>query len=462
MNQSVPVFNNQFELLKQPSSEKLSFWKFFLRYPIFLLAFGPPIFRPGSGIDATRGEIDFWALFQIIWIGAIAARAIFRLASAHLILIPRRVRSVFRSAFLLGLFFLASAEYSPSRFVSAAYAVIYFLTTICAVEFVVDIQKNSFDWMQCLFHLRMVFFLLMCLVIITIFIDPNIVMAWLPGVGIRLLGGTVAPVGVICPFMAVISIYSFLFSLESKARSAFFFMAGLAGTLITQSRGCELAFLASLALIGFFWSGTSRRNNYLFIASSFASVLLGSAVLAVGGGDRIWNIFNRGQSIEGIESVSGRANIWKFVIDYCMAHPFGMGYIAGFRTVFREYNTLSQVFTAAHIGNTHSSFIDVLADAGWLAFAVYLFLLVKIVALGWRYARKRAILLTASEQRTRHALRCALALLVFCLVCGIDSSDFCIPLRGSFYLQNIVFAIILGISARMLIASRAQPITPPA
>jgi O-antigen ligase len=338
----------------------------------------------------------------------------------------------------------------------------YFLTVICVVEFVADVHKNSFDWMQCLFHLRMVFFLLLCLVFITIFVDPNIVMAWLPGAGIRLLGGTVAPVGVISPLMAIISAYSFLFSLESKARSALFFMAGLAGTLITQSRGCELAFLASLALLGILWSGTSKRNSYLFIASSFASVLIIGAVLAVGGGGRIWNIFNRGQNIEGVASVSGRADIWKFVINYCMAHPLGMGYIAGFRTVFKAYTTYSQQFAVAHIGNAHNSFMDVLADAGWPALAVYLILLVKIIALGWRYARKRVILLTASEQRTRHALRCTLALLVFCLVCGIDSSDFCIPLRSSFYLQNIVFAMILGISASMLIASRAQPLAPPA
>jgi O-antigen ligase len=186
------------------------------------------------------------------------------------------------------------------------------------------------------------------------------------------------------------------------------------------------------------------------------SILLGGAAMAVVGGGRVWSLFNRGQGMEGIETVSGRTDMWMFVIHYCMAHPMGMGYIAGFRTVFRGYFTLGLQVETARIGNAHNSYLDVLADAGWASLVIYLYLLFKIISLGWRYARKRAIFSAPSEDFTLYGLRCALAMLVFCLIAGMDGSDFCVPLRSSFYLQNIIIAMILAMSARILSASRAR------
>jgi hypothetical protein len=446
--------NHHFVKPEIRSSGTLSFWRFFLRYPIFLLAFGPPILRPTAGIDATKGIIDFWSVLQVVWIGAIGARAIYRLANEKSIQMPRQVRSVYRYVFLLGLLFLFSATYSPSRSVSAAYAFLYFLTMISFVEFIVDVYRNPPDWMQCLIHLRMVFFLLFLLVLAILPFFPTLIMVLIPGVGLRLGGGVVAPVTVICPAIALISLYTFLHALESKARSAFFFMVGIGGTFVTQSRGAEISLLASMMLVGLIWARSGRRNNYLFIASSFATILLSAAALAVIGGGRLWTLFNRGQSIQGIESASGRTDIWKFVLHYCMAHPMGMGYIAGFRVIFREYYTLGLQVDPTHIGNAHNTFLEVLADAGWLALAVYLLILGKIMFLGWRYARKRTIFSVASDDRTRNALRCAMVLLFSCLATGMESADFDVPLRSPFYLQNIYIAIILGISVGMIAASR--------
>jgi hypothetical protein len=359
--------------------------------------------------------------------------------------------------FILGLLFLASAEYSPSRLASAAYAIFYLLTLICVAEFVVDSYRNPPDWMQCLFHLRFMFLLLFLLVLCTIPFRPMMVMAVIPGVGIRLSGGAVASITVICPLTVIISAYTFLFSLESKARSIIFFMIGMAGTLLAQSRGCEIALLASLALVAFLWATSGKRSSYLFLAASFASVLLGGVVLAIIGGGRIWSLFNRGGDTADIESASGRTDIWKFVFQYCMAHPLGMGYVAGFRIIFRQYFALGLQFEVTRIGNAHNAFMDVLAGAGWPALAVYVVLLVKIVALGWRYARKRSIFSISSELPPRHALRCSLALLVYCLISGLTAADFVVPLKAPFYLQFVIIAMILGMSARMLAASRVRP-----
>jgi hypothetical protein len=47
-------------------------------------------------------------------------------------------------------------------------------------------------------------------------------------------------------------------------------------------------------------------------------------------------------------------------------------------------------------------------------------------------------------------------LLFYCLVNGLDASEYVLPLRAEFYVQNIILAIILGASASMLIASRTR------
>jgi O-antigen ligase len=456
IKQSADLDSHALEIMERPSSRKLSFLRFLWRYPVFLLAFGPPIFRPNSGIDATKGIVDFWAFFQVGWIGLIALRAGYRMASAQTIQIPNQVRSILKLFLVLGILFLISAVYSPSHPVSAAYAILFLLTLICVVEFIVDSYRNPPDWMQCLFNLRMITFLLIILVFFTIPVAPTIVMGVGKGIGLRLGGGTVGPINVICPMMAVISWYAFLFKLEPRMRSAFFFVVGVAGTLMGESRGSELALMLCLVLLGIIWASTSKRSTYLFLAASFASILLAGFAAAVIGTNRIWNVFNKGQKIEGIESASGRTDIWKFIFHYCLDHPLGMGYVAGFRKIFREYFALGLQIDVTHIGNAHNAFMDILAAAGWPAFAIYLILLFKIIALGWRHARKNAVLSTRTERLSRHALRCALVLLVFCLGCGMDSAEFSVPLKTPFYLQFVVFALILGISARMAALSRVR------
>jgi O-antigen ligase len=426
-----------------------------MRYPVFLLAFGPPIFR-SEAIDATKGVIDIWSFFQVGLLAAIAIRAIYRLVSAESILIPKQVRSILKLAFLLGLLYLASAVYSSSRIVTSAYSVLYLLTLICVVEFVADAYKDPPDWIQCLFHLRLIALLLLAVVILTLPFAPSMVFSFVEGAGIRLLGGAVAPVPVICPIIEIISVYSFLHSLESKGRSVLFFLVGLAGTLITQSRGSELSLLLSLAILGAGWAKTGKKPAYFFISSLMASILIfGAAVGAIGGG-RIWSIVNRGQSSEGIASASGRTDIWKFTIQYCMAHPQGMGYVAGFRTKEREYFASGSLSNLTVLGNAHNTYFQVLADAGWLALAVYLLMLAKLFALGRKFLRRPTVATAVTGNAAIHAIRCALLLLIFCLAEGMDGADFCVPLREPFYLQNIVVAIILGISARLLVAFRTR------
>jgi O-antigen ligase len=187
-----------------------------------------------------------------------------------------------------------------------------------------------------------------------------------------------------------------------------------------------------------------------------ASLLLFGAVVGAVGGGRIWNRFNRGQDAAGIASASGRTEIWDFVIRYCIKHPQGMGYVAGFRILYRNYWELGQQVITSRIGGAHNNYLQVLADAGWLALAVYLIMLIKIVRLALRFTKQQPLSRYAPDRESRDALRCWLLLLIYCFVDGMDSSDMMIPMWPSYYWQYIIIAIILGISARMIAASRAR------
>jgi hypothetical protein len=302
-------------------------------------------------------------------------------------------------------------------------------------------------------------FLLFAVTIITLIFMPESVMNVEQGAGIRLGGGAVAPVTVICPMIAIISAYAFLHSLESRVKSTVYFLIGLGGTLITQSRGSEIGLLLCLAILGAGWAKTNKRAAYTFIFTLIVSILFFGVVVASIGGGRIWSTFNRGQNALGIASASGRTEIWSFVIHYCMAHPQGMGYIAGFRVIFREQYAAGLHLMVNNIGSSHNAFIDILADAGWLALAIYLIMMVKIVLLGWHNGKNRGLATVASDVASQQAIQCALVLLVFCFVDGIDSSEFSVPLRAAFYIQNLIVAIILGLSSSMIVSSRAQHIS---
>jgi O-antigen ligase len=445
--------------VKEP--KRLSILKFFKRYPIFLLAFGPPIFRSLAGTDVTKGEVDIWGFLQVGLVCGIATRAIFHLATRNSVVIPKQIRSILRIAFILFGTFLASTFYSTSHPATAAYSMMYLLTWVSIVDFIVESYIDPPNWIQCLFQLRLVALTLLATALITLPINPELVLQVLEGHGIRFLGGSVAPVMVICPVIGIISAYSFLHSLESRTRAFTLFVIGLIGTLVTQVRGTEIALMASLVVLVWSWVRARRRAALYVIIGTMAASVLSVLVVAVVGPDRIWTAFTRGQSTSDVASGSGRTEVWGFVIKYCITHPQGMGYVAGFRDLFKKHFALGSTLKVENIGNCHNAFIEVLAAAGWLALFLYLAMLLKIVLLGWRFAKKKYLIYGAIDKTSAHGIRCSLVLLVFCMVYGMDTAEFSIPLRATFYFQYVIIAMILGASVKPLIGLRARliPVT---
>ena len=460
MSQSAQWINGtNAEATSERPIRRLSTLEFLLRYPVFLLAFGPPILRPKStfaGVDTSQSHFDFWSILQVGWVFAIALRAIIRLSFGHQMHLTRQARSILKYVLFLGLVFTASVAYSPGAVVSGEFSILYFVTWICFVEFLSDAYQNPPDWLQCLFVIRLILAVLLALVAICSVVQPSLVLAVTEGAGIRFSGGAIAPVGVIGPIIAIISAYSFLNFLERRSRSLLLFLAGVISTFVTQARGAEIALFLCLAILGFGWVKSGKRIAYLLVSATVALVLLATLVLVDVGADRIWNKFNRGQDSQGILTLSGRTEMWTSVIQYSLAHPQGMGYISGMRSFHGGHFAANLHFNVDMNATADDTFIEVLADAGWLALAFYLAILVKAAALGWRYARKRMFKLSSREVTTRHALRCTL-LVFFCLfVQSVEDSGYCNPLRPEFYLQDITLAIILGTSTSLYLASRTR------
>jgi O-antigen ligase len=297
--------------------------------------------------------------------------------------------------------------------------------------------------------------LLLTLDFAVLIIKPSYVVA-MTEVGTIFNGGAVAPIGPLCAMIAIISAYAFLNSQESKVRSTFFFLLGLTGVLYNRGRGAELSLLFALMVLVYFWAKIGRYTTYIFISGLSLFILLTGMLAGSVGGERIWNIFNRGQTAEGIETASGRTDIWYFVIQYCTSHPWGMGYIAGFRLLFRNYYALGLQVIVSRVGNAHSTYIQVLSDAGWLALAIYLIIMVKVVRIALRFANKQLYSKLAPDSDYRRTIECSLVMLVYCVSSGFSAADYVVPLRAVFYWQFILIGIILGVSARMIIASRPR------
>lgn len=434
--------------------------QFLWRYPIFILAFGPPIFRlpdvgPG-GAATAQAHADIWNIFQVAWIAAIALLAMSRLAGARTVHIPRQVRAILMLMFLLGVVFLASVAYSPGRIVSLEMAIVYFLTLICVIEFVARVYQRPPGWMQCLFVLRFIYLLLLIVVLLTLLFRPAIVMAVIPGAGVRLLGGRVGESGIVPEAIAIISAYSFLYRIEPRPRAALFFLIGAAWTAASQMRGAEIVLTVVLAVMGVQWAKTSRRAAHLFVAVSLGLLLLFSTSTAVIGGERVWNAFNRGESAASIESLSGRTVIWNFIVRYAARHPQGMGYVAGMRSIFTQSFSLDYgKMNITSLGEAHNLYLQYLADVGWVGIGLYLVLAFKVITLGLRFSRKNVRPISKQHSEARHALRCTLLLFLYALGEGMENSEFALPLNQQFYAHWIILAMVLGICSWMIVESRA-------
>ena len=273
--------------------------------------------------------------------------------------------------------------------------------------------------------------------------------------GIRLLGGGICAVNSICPVIAIISAYSFLHSLESKISSAFFFLASTIGLVASQWRGAEVSLLLVLMVLGVGWARTRKHFAITVVPVAVASVLIAGLVVAAFGPHRVWVRFSHNQELGEFLGGSGRVEQWTALLSYCVRNPQGMGYVAGIRDAYIGQFARGGPWDQSHFAFIDNGYLEVLGDAGWLAFAVYATILIMTAACGWRALKSRSSASVPQIDVNSDSLRCTMLLFMYFLLQQMENSDYAIPLRQSFYLQYIVIAFILGQSAVMLRASHS-------
>jgi len=445
-------------------ARKSSYLKLLLRYPILLLASGPPYAMVPADLhgnyDPTQPHYDFWILFRVALLFVVAARAVYRLASAPSLLIPRSSRTVLSLAFFLGVLFAISSVYSSGRTLTIEYAFMYLLTLICVVEFLVDVYQDPPDWMHFVFGLRFICLASLFLLLLVLPFNPQL------GImnthyGFRLLGGGICQVNSVCPVIAIISAYSFLHSLGSKILSAFFFLAGAIALAASQWRGAEISLLLVLIVLGIAWARTRKHFVRTVVSVAVASILFTGLVIAVLGSHRVWATFSHDQEPREVLHGSGRFEQWSALLNYSVRHPQGMGYVAGIRSTRIGQFAKGERWEQSPFAFIDNGYMEVLGDAGWLAFLIYATILVMTAACGWRLVKSRSFASVPQNGVTSDSLRCTMLLFMYFLLQQMENSDYAIPLRQSFYLQYIVIAFILGQSAVMLSASHSveAPIT---
>lgn len=443
---------------------KPSYLNLLLRYPILLLASGPPYPMVAADIhgnyDPSLPHYNYWNIFRVALLFVVAARATYRLASTHSVAIPRPARSILAFAFFLGALFVISSVYSSGHTLTIEYAFLYLLTLICVLEFLVDAYRNPPDWMNILFGLRFICLASLLLLLLVVPFKPQL------GImnthyGIRLLGGGICPVNSVCPVIAIISAYRFLHSLESKISSAFLFLVSTIALVASQWRGAEISLLIVLIVLGIGWART-RKHFAIEVGSVAASfVLCAGLAVAAFGPHRVWVRFSHNQELGEFLGGSGRVEQWVALLTYCVHHPLGMGYVAGIRNAYIGQFAKGGPWDQSHFAFIDNGYFEVLGDAGWLAFAVYATFLVMTAACGWRFVKRRSFAAVSQNGTTSGPLRCTMLLFMCFLMQQMENSDYVIPLRQSFYLQYIVIAFILAQSAVMPSAAHSgdAPIT---
>lgn len=424
-----------------------SLFGFMLRYPIFLLAFGPPVLRTGKvGTDTSQAHADVWSVLQVAWIGAVTANALYRLRSK--ILIPPRIQLIIRTGLLLGLLFAISVLYSPGRTISAEFAMIYFMTWAVIVQFVSDSYTNSIDWTVALRALRAVCLSSYILILVVLVVSPGMVFTTENGQTLRLTGGAVGSTVILGPVIEFLSLYFLLHKIDKPKKGSFFVVFGVIGTLASASRGAIIATLLIMAVIAFVWASDSSARRLRLTTSLLVMSAIAIVVVIVIGGDKLWTVFNRGESTADIEQASGRTYLWRIVLSLVANKPQGLGYVAGFRSAMVSRFDIYFNGDITHLGSAHNTFLQYLLDGGWLGLLCFIIMTVQLGLLVHHFIRKRSV--RKASAPAYHALCCGAAIELYCLINGVESSAYNIPLQQSFYLQHIAYALMLGGAASLM------------
>lgn len=439
------------------SSSKLGLRSVF-QYPVLLLLLGPPVIRVElREVSASAsGAFDVWVLLQVAIYAYLGVRSAWYL---HRTRQRRQVRgfwSFVKLSLALSMLLLISSAYSPEPKLTFAYGIFFLCGQLTVFHFVAQASREDVPLLALMAKARTIAIVLACLVGVVALASIRAAGGvYIPEAGLRILGGSVAPMPVLGQVIFAVSFYFMLFKLEPFRKSLFCLSVGIAVLAIAQTRSTYITVALAFAYVLCMWMKTSKSARLQFFAIVFLLPVLVVAGVAALGGERVYHVLTRGQSEEGMKTASGRTYVNDFVLHTVAESPLGIGYVAGFRSRFMALRDSSAPLDPSRIGNTHNMYFELLAGAGWLAFAAFIALLAMIAR---HCLQKRApdFVQTANW----HVRNLAWILFLSMLILGLFSSDFVLPARACFGYFWFVIGMIMSVSLanRRDVAYRRQMI----
>jgi hypothetical protein len=413
-----------------------------LAYPFLFLLLGPPIFRVTSERTADAslsGSFDLWILFQFGWYLAVAMIVIPKLLKQKTLaaLAFRSSQELWLSLLFLTFLLLASTVLSPSPAVTLAYVVMFTIGVFGALHLAVGIlQDSQLSMIRLYATVRSVSAVLIVLATGAYFVFPSSGLGEQEaGLGLRILGGAVAPVPLLAVVVVTISMFFFAHRCESPAKSALYASLGVVSLILSQTRTAYLAVLVAVLL------ATWGRQRALPIIGSGLVVL---SALSLWSSSGIVDFIVRDP--ESVATGSGRTFIAAWVFEEAIHAPFGLGYVAGFRSAFmREGPSFAGgAVVVSRIGNAHDSFLEILIGGGWLALVVFVF----VICCALYYLRPRKRLASTVPADLERGRKLTLILLICIVVMSFAASDFVLGGRASFAYFLLVLSTSAAVNSR--------------
>ncbi|MCL2324913.1 MAG: O-antigen ligase family protein [Proteobacteria bacterium] len=174
-------------------------------------------------------------------------------------------------------------------------------------------------------------------------------------------------------FLSLLAIIRLLF-LPAKAKPIRLLI--VSGTLLCSQSRTSYAVMALVLMIFVIEGLRMRAYGRVVVASALA---LCTALFSLGALDTLMRVIMRGQSIDELDSLSGRTDYWTFAFQYISW--FGEGLATGSRSlIFLDSDTF-------HKGsvNMHNSFIEALLGAGYVGALPFLLMLtLSVLRQAWR------------------------------------------------------------------------------
>ncbi len=207
--------------------------------------------------------------------------------------------------------------------------------------------------------------------------------------------------------------------------------------LCTQSRG---GLLGIVAVIGALAARRIRSKTILFGGGAVALLLL-FVVAGVSGRA------SGGAAESGIdESSMGRLEAWKAAVRMAMARPLtGVG-LKNYSANFFYYSDWWEGFAKA----VHSTWFSVLSEGGWIAFVLFVAMVVKTTRSGLRSAD------LSSPERSGDAYEPAVHAMAQALVAGIAG----FVVSGTFLTQGFTWPVYILLALSVAVARRVSGSTP--